>query len=395
MGTNIFSLVLVMLTLLFSCKVESAKTDKGDYPLTNDLLINIESRWKDYISLNNYLIPFWKTDTIHEEIVQIIEDNGIAEGRLLFKPIKVLSVKSADLKEIFYQDKDYFCQEGKIVLTTNSSIPFLSKEELVFNKEKSGWSMQGKVPGTFVLFNEGTFFRSKQISVTYILEKSERWRGPLPIFAAHELPNTLAKLKNKKRFKVLFFGDSIETGANCSGFQNQTPYMPSWPELIVYNLREIYGSQVNFRNKSVGGTTAQWGMENASKLVISENPDLVIIGFGMNDGTFEVPVEKYRQDITGIVNTVLSKKSEAEFIIVAPILANPLAIQSKIQGLYKAELDKLSRPGVVIADLTGVMKELLKYKNYQDLTGNNVNHPNDYMARWYAQYISGFLIESK
>lgn len=33
-------------------------------------------------------------------------------------------------------------------------------------------------------------------------------------------------------------------------------------------------------------------------------------------------------------------------------------------------------------------------KSFADMTGNNVNHPNDFLARWYAQYIVGMLKDS-
>ncbi len=73
--------------------------------------------------------------------------------------------------------------------------------------------------------------------------------------------------------------------------------------------------------------------------------------------------------------------------MIAPMLPNPDAIQAGIQGQYKAELLKLCKPGVALADIAGVHAELLKHKTYQDMTGNNVNHPNDYLARWYAQVL--------
>jgi len=74
------------------------------------------------------------------------------------------------------------------------------------------------------------------------------------------------------------------------------------------------------------------------------------------------------------------------------MLPNPDAVQNGIQSSYKSELDKLTRKGIVVADMTGVHAELLKHKIYQDMTGNNVNHPNDYLARWYAQTMLGLLI---
>jgi lysophospholipase L1-like esterase len=390
------NIMLLLVPVLFFCsKRDGSKVCTGLFGGIKSLDDSIELRWKDYISLNDYLTPFWEADTIYEEISQIIKTDSLAQGTLLFEAGKILSVKSADLKKTFVEDKDFFYKDGKIILPAGSAIPFILKEDLLFNREKPGWSMQGKTPGTFVFFTESTFFRSKQISVTYVPKKLGSWKGPVPVFAKRRMPHTIKKFKSRQPFKIVFYGNSIETGANCSSYQNQSPYMPSWPQLIVYKLRQTYGEQIRYTNKAVGGTLAQWGKDNVSKLIIPENPDLVIIGFGMNDGSAGVPPEKYRETIKGMVDEIKNKSPKTEFVLIAPMLANPHAIQSNIQALYKAELDKLKGKGIVVADLTGVDIELLKHKNYQDQTGNNINHPNDYMSRWYAQFILGFLVDNK
>ncbi len=74
------------------------------------------------------------------------------------------------------------------------------------------------------------------------------------------------------------------------------------------------------------------------------------------------------------------------------VLANPDAVQSKIQKEYQQPLLNLKDTGIAIADMTAIHEELLRHKAYQDMTGNNVNHPNDYLARWYAQVVSALLI---
>jgi hypothetical protein len=112
---------------------------------------------------------------------------------------------------------------------------------------------------------------------------------------------------------------------------------------------------------------------------------------GQHDGLEKVTPPIYREQIKDIVDLVRSVNRKAEFILIAPMLANPASGFSGFQSLYKAELDKLAGKGIVVADLTGVHLELLKYKTYQDITGNNINHPNDYLARWYAQYMLGLL----
>jgi lysophospholipase L1-like esterase len=373
-------------------------SDKGNAIIANALAatfkqLGLAPRWDGLINLEKYNEPFWKADTITDERIQIIKDQHGAGGALLFSAKKILSVKSTDQKTTFVKGRDWNYADGKINIGTGSAIPLIKKEDLVFRENKSGLSMKGKAPGTFVLFNENAYFSARQISVTYIPKKNRKWDGPVPVFQETNLPVTINKLAAKKGINIVFYGNSIETGYNASGFENVPPYMPTWPELIVYHLRCVYGTQVTCNNTSVPGKLAKWGLDSVSSNVCAYQPDLVIIGFGMNDGSENVSPDQYREQISGIINAVSAAKPQTEFIIIAPMLANPDAVQSGLQASYKAELEKLVKKGVVLADMTGVHAELLRHKSYQDMTGNNVNHPNDYLARWYAQIISGLLIK--
>ncbi len=62
---------------------------------------------------------------------------------------------------------------------------------------------------------------------------------------------------------------------------------------------------------------------------------------------------------------------------------------------YRDALAELTGPGVALADLTSVWTELLKFKQDWDLTGNGVNHPNDFGHRVYAQVITALLISPR
>jgi lysophospholipase L1-like esterase len=347
--------------------------------------------WKKYINLHTYTKPFWKADTIVDESVQVMRDQGQFSAKLLFKPGKILAVKAANYSKVYVKGKDWDEQNGALVIPEGSSIPFFSPQDLVFKQAKPGHAMNGTVPGTFVLFSEGSFFSSRQILVSYLPEKPRHWDGPVPNYAGVALPNTIGKLKKQTGLKVVFFGNSIEVGYNASGREKTPPYMPVWPELVIDGLQRTYGNHITFANTSVAGRAAKWGQDSVGRRVIAEKPDLVVIGFGMNDGTARVAPAVYREQIKGMIDSVRLANAKAEFILIAPMLANPTSVFSGLQSLYKAELDKLAGKGIVVADMTGVHQELLKHKNYQDMTGNNINHPNDYLARWYAQYILGIL----
>jgi len=352
-----------------------------------------QSAWEAYVNMSEFLRPFWQADTIYSEAVMPIKDGSkSAEGRLLFKAKKVLSVKDTYLQKEYKRGKDWKYKNGRIVLTAKSTIPYFAHNELVFDQRKEGSSLRAKKEGYFVLFSEAGVLQSRQLAVTYVKKKKSTWEGPRPAYAENLLPATLDKLKACQPLKIVFYGNSIETGANSSITLNQPPYLPTWPEMIVYNLQNHYSGSVQFKNVSKGGMSAKWGLENSATLVNKENPDLVIIGFGMNDGTGKVPPEVFIEQIKGMIQTVKAANVHCEFIVIATMLANPEAIHSQIQAEYLKPVAALAGKGVAIADMTSVHGELLRYKAYQDMTGNNINHPNDYLARWYAQVISALLI---
>ena len=346
-----------------------------------------------YVNMHHFLQPFWKADTIYSEAVQPIKDGDKnAEGRLLFKAKKIITVKDTYLQKEYKKGKDWKYKNGKIVLTAKSAIPWFTRNELIFDQKKEGTSLPAKEQGRFVLFSERGLLQSRQLAVTYIKKKTSTWEGPRPAYAENLLPAAFAKLNTRQPLKIVFYGNSIETGANSSVTLDQAPFLPTWPEMVVYNLRNHYGNAVPFKNVSKGGMSAKWGLENTNTLVNVENPDLVIIGFGMNDGTGKVPPEIFIEQIKGIIQTARSANPQCEFIVISTILANPEAVHSQIQREYLKPVTALTGQGIAIADMTSIHEELLRHKAYQDMTGNNINHPNDYLARWYAQVISALLI---
>jgi hypothetical protein len=47
---------------------------------------------------------------------------------------------------------------------------------------------------------------------------------------------------------------------------------------------------------------------------------------------------------------------------------------------------------VAVADVWSVSEHILKTKRYCDISGNHINHPNDFMVRVYAQ-VAGALLK--
>ncbi|GGE52265.1 GDSL-like lipase/acylhydrolase family protein [Pedobacter psychrotolerans] len=374
--------VLITLFLLFARLAYSQQQD-------------LDMRYKDFIDLETYMHPFWSSTQIVDETVMVIRDGEQNFATLLFPAMEITAVRSTDHSIKYINGKDWILKKGKLVILPGSKVPYFNRSDLVFTEKKAGLSMTGKADSSYVLFKEGLYFQSRQLAVTYKRQRNAHWLGPVPAVNKDALPNTRLKLKKRLPMKICFFGNSIEVGYNSSGLMNGAPYMPTWPELVRWKLGSHFQSEIIYSNPSVAGKMASWGAENVVKLAATQQPDLLIIGFGMNDGASQVSPDEYLKHIRQIIARTLEVSPATEFILLAPMLANPDATQNGLQEQYIHELKKLSGKQVVTADMTGVHRALLKRKNYQDMTGNNVNHPNDYLSRWYAQMICGIFIKSK
>lgn len=171
-----------------------------------------------------------------------------------------------------------------------------------------------------------------------------------------------------------------------------TPYQPAYPGLVAEALQVEYKTPVILNNLSVAGMDSSWGVSQAQKAT-DENPNLVIIAFGMNDASGGMPSAEYSRNILAIINTVRKTNSETDFILVATMTGNPEWSKSnpELYTEYLHELMKLEGPGIAVADMTSLWRDMLKTKSFDDLTGNGINHPNDFGHRVYAQVIFQLL----
>ena len=343
--------------------------------------------------------PFWKASVMEAESLLFVraEDGQPVTAPLLFTPTKILAVKSSSGTITYQEGKDYLFHPGSRILAVppGSAIPVTTAKQLTPPLGTQPFNLRRRDGKGDILFAPSHEYADMQVEVTYEHRKSE-WKLPAPRFASHELPLTLQKLKNGEPLRVMFFGDSITVGGNASKLSNVAPFMPPFPDLLIQNLKRTYKSDIPYKNLSVGGMTAAWGVQNIAP-VAAEKPDLVILAWGMNDssGGEGRPVQDFIADIQGQMEAIRKQQPKAEFILVCSMLPNEEChwANPKVILAYRDALKKLQGPGVAIADVTSVWAELLKRKTYLDFTGNGVNHPNDFGHRLYAQVLSALLIQ--
>ncbi len=343
-------------------------------------------------NLKTYTIPFWKTDVVYNETVMFISKTDSTP--LLYKPKQIISVRSYDLEIEYIEGKDYIIKNGKISLTKNTTIPYFKKSEFYLKKEIPGYSFvctKENVP--YIFFGEGDTFTKKQIAITYIAEKN-----PLKttiIDFSKNFSKSITKFKEKQKINVLFYGDSITVGANSSNFIRVKPFAETYPEMITSYIKQRFDCDINYINTAVGGVSTEWGINNVNERAIAYKPDLVFIAFGMNNAN--LTEREYADKIHQIVSPLQKDNPDIEIMLIAPMLPNKLvkAVYGN-QYLYEKGLKALSdKYGLAYAPITSVHEEILRTKRYCDMTGNNVNHPNDFLARVYVHVILTALFGEK
>ncbi len=380
-------LVLAAMTF-YLCACSLAKTLKEDNEEYRMIAEKVED-CNEY-SLEKYMLPYWKGDVVYNEsIMPLKNDEGEMEPiSLMYEIGAIVSVKSSRLNKTYEEGTDYVLEDGKLKILTSGSIPTIEYDYIYPTVQFATMNpdnVQHHRTKGYMYFAEGSAFHYMQLAVTYIPKGN--WNGPVPTQKSSFLPKTMEKLTNGEDIRIVVYGDSISVGANSSKFVNVAPYCENYFEMVINSLQKQYGSNITFENPSVGGVASNWGVENVKQLVADKGADLVIIAFGMNDGSKGTNTITFKNNIEAIMNAVKNSNPNCEFVLVAPMLQNEDWPTSTMQSSYLEPLSELEKEGCAVADITSMHEYLLTRKRYIDMTGNHVNHPNDFLVRLYAQVI--------
>ncbi|MCX6896795.1 MAG: glycosyl hydrolase, partial [Verrucomicrobia bacterium] len=325
--------------------------------------------------LGQYMQPFWQGKTVYNETVLMFSENGQpAAGRLMFNPSRIISVKNYGLTTNYVEGTDYTVERRNLVCLPSSRMKQVQATNLI--QGELNWN---KLVG-------------QQIVVTY--EHDDGWSGPVQGYVGDNLPNTVKKLRTHAPLTVVAYGDSITHGFAVSRLMNIPPFMPPYPELFVKRLKEIYhDDDIRLFNSAQSGATSDWGARLADRMVASLHPDLVTIAFGQND-FWGITPEKFAGNICDIIQAVRTKNSKVEFLLVSTLRFDPAYTTNlaywKAVGEYAAKLKSMTGPGIQLVDMTGISEAVYTLKKPKDCL-NDPLHPNDFLARWYAQSLVAAL----
>jgi len=347
----------------------------------------------------NLWAPCWSSDIVYRESSILLQEKAGATvmARLAFPAKEVLSVVTSSGSFIYSSKADYQLSPDGLNLEFKHYSPlepiavtdfFLAPDSPNSYKHRVGH------PDQNMLYRPGRWFHDHDVEITYhkaIASNASSTASQQQNVVTGSLPKTAGLLKSKKSLTLGASGDSISTGADASAISKTAPFQPGYVELVAAQLHETFQVPITLKNRAVGGWSVANGVQDLDNL-LAEKPDLVIVAYGMND-VGRLDPNWYREQTKNIIDRIHTSNTETEIILVATMLGHSEWVHTprEMFGRYRDELRSLVAPGVALVDLTEVWTWLLQNKHDFDLTGNGLNHPNDFGHRLYAQAILSLL----
>lgn len=334
--------------------------------------------------LEMMMAPPWRSMGMRcEEPLLFVRDkaSSVGRARTLFRPKRILSLGRAN---------GAFCEIGDFRLdgrnVFSASALSVSVQEL-YPAPSSPSSPRHRDGDRSLRFAEGHDFHDLQMVADY--ETAEEWAGPVPKNQSAQLPHLQHRIAKNLPVRLAVLGDSITSGANASGITGARPFQPAYGPLFAARLRARSGGEVRLGKFAKGGGNSAWGLQQVSA-VISADPHLVVIAFGMNDASEKVPVEIFRRHVKQIISNLEAAVPGVEFVLISGMTPNPEwdLFHADLRQSYHEALQALAREHVAFCDVRSSWEYLVEQKGFWSLTGNGVNHPNDFGHRFYADCLA-------
>lgn len=329
-------------------------------------------------------VSYKSSKTVKDQIIgESLVLTGNKPGKLCFEELVRGSVivRSTYLSahsnsKIYTEGIDYFIDyaNGEIVRTDNSSIPDYSNHPLFGQKnfDHSKWTDYANHP----------YF----IWVDYLTTKGKPFAKPND--QSSYLVGFRKKLETGTPLNIVSYGNSITAGGEASVKELRFQYR------YVDYLETIFPkAKISIEDVSIPGHLAHHGIEKWDDYIGKTSPDLVLLGWGMNDHNIggNSP-EQYKAYLIQLVKMIKEKKN-SEVIIFSSFPPNDnWSFGSHRMELYsEAAKQAAFEASCAYVDVYSVWIKVLQRKDQSSLLGNNINHPNDFGHWLYLQAFEAML----
>jgi lysophospholipase L1-like esterase len=191
------------------------------------------------------------------------------------------------------------------------------------------------------------------------------------------------RLKSGEKVVFVAFGDSITEGYGVK---------EGWPEKLVKELKIKYPqSEIELINKGKAGDTLEESMCRFEADVLSYQPDLVTINFGINDALNGVSLNDFEKLLKELIQTLKSKTNSDIIVLSSEVLEDEAA--DAIARKYYDKLQKVSREEkVAFVDIHRIWQQKLREGILlSSLLIPGLDHPNEEGYKIFAKAIADLL----
>ncbi len=196
----------------------------------------------------------------------------------------------------------------------------------------------------------------------------------------------IARFKNeylakKKPLKIIGFGDSVTQSARVSGAE-------TFYQIIARKFKEKYGYDgITAVNRGIGGNNVFHALSRIREDVVAENPQLVFVMFGVNDGYRGMNIPVFEKNMRKIVE-ILETQTNALIVLLGP---TPLTTDKQAFIAYDRAVEKLSKEKKI--PFISMHEVLMKESEWDKKLYTDFCHPgpegHKAMAEGILKYLEG------
>lgn len=168
---------------------------------------------------------------------------------------------------------------------------------------------------------------------------------------------------------IVAFGDSI-----TAGFAVRRGFPSFWREQLQQKFRE---AKVEMINSGISGDTSCDGLARLDWSVLSYEPDLVTINFGINDSVFDIDVDEFKENLTKMIRRIRAGPGSEILLLSSQPLETP-PYDRIVQNYYRAVEDVAKQMDVGFVDVYGAWMERVRQGTpLSSLIIPGLDHPNE------------------
>eukprot|EP00831_Metopus_contortus_P050082 TRINITY_DN419_c0_g1_i7.p1 TRINITY_DN419_c0_g1~~TRINITY_DN419_c0_g1_i7.p1 ORF type:complete len:347 (+),score=22.09 TRINITY_DN419_c0_g1_i7:279-1319(+) len=279
---------------------------------------------------------------------------------------------------VYIEDRDYKVDyiSGTIARTAQSRIPDYSKHILYGKKE----------------FDHTRFPDDDLTNHKWFVWADYRTENGMPLAVPNDqsqyLTQTRKRLEAGGPFKIISYGDSITAGCDVSDQRLTFTHL-----YTDYLGRQFPSAQITHYDISIPGQSSREGLawfdqkpegrNSTPPLGMIPDPDLIIVGFGMNDhNKGSNKPEQTKSNLMELVELIRNRKG-ADVILFSTFRPHDDWYYSThcIEKFADAIKQAAIESQCAYVNVYDTWKKVLERKDQSSLLANNINHPN-YFGHW-------------